>query len=221
MSMKKIIIANALTVTLLAGAGGLGYYFVNETTNYIKTDNAKVDATQYTVTSPATGKLVNWFGKEGKEFEKDGVIGKVKVASPTATDPEHTSLVNIEVPQDSTVALSKGLTNTVVAPGAPLAYTYDLENPWITANIKETDIDNVKVGQEVDVHVDAYKDVKFKGEVTSVGHATASSFSLISQSNGNANYTKVTQVVPVKISIEGVQGYDILPGMNATVRIHK
>ncbi len=221
MSMKKMIIANALTVVLLAGAGGAGYYFINENTNYIKTDNAKVEATQYTITSSATGKLTSWYGKEGKEFEKDSVIGKVKVSSPTPEDPTHTDLVDVEVPQASTVALSKGLTNTVVSPSTPLAYTFDLENPWITANIKETEIKDVKVGHEVDVYIDSFKDAKFKGEVVSVGKATASSFSVLSQSNGNANYTKVTQVVPVKISIEGIQGYDILAGMNATVRIHK
>ena len=79
----------------------------------------------------------------------------------------------------------------------------------------------MNVGQDVDIFVDAFKNTKFTGKVEEVGLATASTFSLLPESNGNANYTKVTQVVPIKISIDDTKGNRILPGMNVSVRIHK
>ncbi|WP_407799091.1 HlyD family efflux transporter periplasmic adaptor subunit, partial [Staphylococcus aureus] len=72
---------------------------------------------------------------------------------------------------------------------------------YITANVDETDLGDVEKGKKVDVKIDG-QDSKMKGKVEQVGKATASSFSLMPSSNSDGNYTKVSQVVPVKISLE-------------------
>lgn len=91
----------------------------------------------------------------------------------------------------------------------------------VTANVEETEIDEVKVGQTVDVYVDSYPDTTLSGEVEQIGMTTAGTFSMMPSSNGTANYTKVAQVIPVKVSLSQEKSLDIRPGMNVTVRIHK
>lgn len=114
---------------------------------------------------------------------------------------------------------TSGVKNTVVAAGSPLAISYDLTKLWVTANIEETKIDDVEIGQDVDIYVDAFPNTTIKGKVEEIGLATAGTFSLLPSNNASGNYTKEVQVIPVKISIDS--NLDLVPGMNVTVRIHK
>ena len=74
-------------------------------------------------------------------------------------------------------------------------------NLFITANYKETQLGNMRVGQEVDIDVDAYKGTTFQGRVDSIGPASQNTFSLIPAQNATGNFVKVTQRLPVRISI--------------------
>lgn len=71
------------------------------------------------------------------------------------------------------------------------------------------------------MYVDAYPDTTLTGKVEQVGLTTANTFSMLPSSNATANYTKVTQVVPVKISLDSAPSKNVVPGMNAEVKIHK
>ncbi|GGB00983.1 HlyD family secretion protein [Macrococcus hajekii] len=215
--MKKIVLVNVLTLLILAIAGIAAFHFYNEATNYVKTDNAKVDGTQLTIASPAAGKLISFDKKVGDDIAKDDTIGEV-MAQGTDGQP---SKMSLKMPQDGTIVKTQATENGFVGAGTPIAYAYNMDELFVTANIKETELDGVKKGQDVDIYVDGYKDTTLDGEVEQIGLATASSFSLLPSSNGNANFTKVTQVVPVKISLSKDKSLDILPGMNVTVRIHK
>ena len=82
--------------------------------------------------------------------------------------------------------------------GNPIAYAYNLDELYITANVDEKDVSSIEKGNDVDVTIDAQGTVS--GKVEHVGQATANSFSLMPSSNSDGNYTKVSQVVPVKIS---------------------
>ena len=66
--MKKLIIVNIITLVVLAAAGIGGYYYYDQATNYIKTDNAKIDGQQLAITAPANGKLEEWNGDFGKTY---------------------------------------------------------------------------------------------------------------------------------------------------------
>ena len=93
----------------------------------------------------------------------------------------------------------------------------DLTNVWLRAYIDETDLGRVKVGQSVDVHVDALGR-SFPGRVVSITPASAATFSLIPPSNSSGNYTKVTQLVPIKVAVES--GGAVLPlGTSVEVKI--
>jgi membrane fusion protein (multidrug efflux system) len=76
------------------------------------------------------------------------------------------------------------------------------------------------MGAQVEISVDTYPDIKFSGKVIQIGSNTASQFSLIPPNNASGNFTKVTQRVPVKISIDkGNSNVNLLPGMSVEVRV--
>ncbi len=89
-----------------------------------------------------------------------------------------------------------------VQPGQPLLSIVDDNALWITANFKETQIARMKPGQQVDITVDAYPGVLFKGRVDSFQPGTGAVFSLLPPQNATGNFVKVVQRVPVKIVIE-------------------
>jgi membrane fusion protein (multidrug efflux system) len=71
---------------------------------------------------------------------------------------------------------------------------------YITANFKETQLGDVRVGQPVDIKVDAYKGVTFEGVVTAIAPASQNTFSLVPAQNATGNFVKVTQRLPVRIT---------------------
>ena len=105
-----------------------------------------------------------------------------------------------------------------VTPGQRLALAHNPAKIWIEANIKETQIRMLKPGQTVEVDVDAYPGISFTGRVMSVGNATTSEFTLLPSPNPSGNFTKITQRLPVRITIQ--QKDDLLrPGMMVEVNI--
>ncbi len=102
---------------------------------------------------------------------------------------------------------------------------YDLKNIWVTANLEETSISVLRSTDKVEISVDAYPEQKFTGRVFQIGSNTASQFSLIPPNNASGNFTKVTQRVPVKISIQPVAAQpgtatpQLLPGMSVEVKV--
>ncbi|MCI0763950.1 HlyD family efflux transporter periplasmic adaptor subunit [Bacillus sp. TL12] len=213
---RRMVIINIITLIVLVGGGIGGYYYYNQAENYLKTDNAKIDGKVIPIASPVAGKLTEWNAEIGKSYNENDKLGSV---SAPGQNGEQT--MDVTIPHSATVVQSNATTNAFVAAGSPIAYAYDMSDLWVTANIEETDVDDVKKGQEVDVYVDAYPNTTLTGKVEQVGLTTANTFSMLPSSNATANYTKVTQVVPVKVSLDHSKSVNIVPGMNVTVRIHK
>ena len=110
----------------------------------------------------------------------------------------------------------------VIQPGQPLMTLIPLEQVWITANFKETQLEDMRVGQRVKVDVDAYGGREFNGKVDSIAAATGSRFSLLPPENATGNFVKVVQRVPVKIVLDAGQDADHLlrPGMSVTPTVY-
>jgi membrane fusion protein (multidrug efflux system) len=110
----------------------------------------------------------------------------------------------------------------VIQPGQPLMTIIPLDQVWITANFKETQLDQMRPGQPVRIQVDAYGGKEFKGHVESIAAATGARFSLLPPENATGNFVKVVQRVPVKIVLE--QGQDpqhlLRPGMSVTPTVY-
>lgn len=95
-----------------------------------------------------------------------------------------------------------------------------VENVWIDANLKETQLTHVREGQAVDIHVDAYPDLDLKGHVGSIAGATGSEFSVLPAQNATGNWVKVVQRVPVRIELETLpENVRLRSGMSVTVEI--
>lgn len=217
MSTKRLLFLNIIILLVLVGGGFGVYAYYNKTVNYLTTDNAQIAGQQVTIAAPANGKLTDWKGNVGDKFSKDSTVGTI-----TTTDTNGKPVnMDVTLPTDGTIVQNSAVQNSFVAAGTPLAQVYDLNNLWVSANIDETIIDEVAVGQDVDIYVDAFPNSTLKGKVQQIGLATAGTFSLLPSTNNTGNYTKVTQVVPVKVSIDDNKGVAIVPGMNVTVRIHK
>lgn len=105
--------------------------------------------------------------------------------------------------------------------GWPMMAVVPLHGVWITANFKETQLENMRVGQEVRIRVDAFPGHDIRGHVLSLAPASAASFSLLPPQNASGNFVKVVQRVPVKIRFEVPPELEnrIVPGMSAVVTV--
>jgi membrane fusion protein, multidrug efflux system len=110
----------------------------------------------------------------------------------------------------------------VVQPGQPLLALVTLEDVWVTANFKETQLNEMRVGQRAIVEVDALGGKQFNGHVDSISAATGAKFSLLPPENATGNYVKVVQRVPVKIVFDPGQDPNHLlrPGMSVTPTVY-
>jgi membrane fusion protein (multidrug efflux system) len=112
------------------------------------------------------------------------------------------SYTTIRAPIDGVVSKKSVNVGDIVSVDQPLMAIADQNHLWIEANLKETQIENVRVGQPVDIHVDAFPHQTFKGYVQSLSAATGATFALIPPDNASGNFTKVVQRVPVRIAID-------------------
>ncbi|MCE4970560.1 HlyD family secretion protein [Staphylococcus chromogenes] len=214
--MKKIITINIVTILLILIIGAVAFYFYNQSANYIKTDNAKVDSEQMKLSSPIPGQITKLNAKEGDKLNEGDTVAEVTGKGQDGQPQK----MEIKMPKDGTIAKLEGQENGMAQAGQPMAYAYNMNELYITANIDETDVKDLSENEKVDVSIDGQSS-QIKGRVDRIGNATASSFSLMPSSNSDGNYTKVTQVVPVKIKLDNQPSKGIVPGMNAEVSIHK
>jgi len=107
-----------------------------------------------------------------------------------------------------------------VQPGQQLLSIVPLDDVWVTANFKETQLRYMRPGQPVEISVDAYGR-KYKGHVDSIAGATGSLFSLLPPENATGNYVKVVQRIPMKIVLDPGSNKDRLlrPGMSVTPKV--
>jgi len=133
-------------------------------------------------------------------------------------------LVNTRIvaPVSGVVARRWVMAGDVVQPGQAILSIYDLRDLWVTAYLEETKLAAIALGDSVTVAVDAYPARPFGGTITMIGAAAASQFSLIPPNNASGNFTKVTQRVPIRISLHPPPAGDsvlLLPGMSVEVTV--
>jgi len=107
--------------------------------------------------------------------------------------------------------------------GQNICAVIDCKNLWITANFKETQLKNLQAGERVSIKIDAYPDLKLEGRVESFSGATGAKFALLPPDNATGNFIKITQRVPVKISIKNLPRDNVqllTPGMSSTVKVY-
>jgi membrane fusion protein (multidrug efflux system) len=120
------------------------------------------------------------------------------------------------------VVSKKGINaGQVVQAGQPLLAIVQIDDVWVTANFKETQLRDMRPGQRAVISVDAYGR-EYKGKVDSIAGATGARFSLLPPENATGNFVKVVQRVPVKIVLDPGQDPEHLlrPGMSVTPTVY-
>lgn len=124
----------------------------------------------------------------------------------------------IKAPCDGTVIRINVQEGENISSGQAIMVIANLDSTWIAANIDEGKVGRIKVGQPVQISIDAYPGRKLKGHVAAIGGATQSMFALIPTENTSGNYTKVVQRIPIKITVDSKE-LVLKPGMSAVVKI--
>jgi membrane fusion protein (multidrug efflux system) len=108
-----------------------------------------------------------------------------------------------------------------VQPGQQLLTVVPLDEVWVTANFKETQLKHMRVGQKATIHVDS-NGRTLKGHVDSIAGATGPLFSLLPPENATGNYVKIVQRIPVKIVLDSGENQDrqLRPGMNVVPDVY-
>ena len=130
----------------------------------------------------------------------------------------------ILAPTDGIISRSSVEVGQLASPGVPLIGFVSLDERWITANFKETDIKDIVAGAEADIEIDALGSQIFHGKVKNIGPATGATFALLPPDNATGNFTKVVQRVPVTIALDGLNPDQIeflRAGLSAFVKVHR
>lgn len=177
--------------------------------------------------------------RNASSSQKQAVISKTNVASKQISVSE----ANIEKAKAALKAAELNLSYTVVTAavdgqvsnikvqegqminqGQSLFYIINMKDTWVVANFKETQLNKIRIGQKVEIKVDAYPDHAFEGEVESFSPATGSRFSLLPPDNATGNFVKTVQRLPVKIILSASNKAELIqmlrPGMNVDVDVH-
>ena len=134
------------------------------------------------------------------------------------------SYTRIMAPSSGVVSKKAVELGQLVQPGQPLMTVVPLDDVWVTANLKETEMAEVTPGDSAEITVDAYDGVRFRGHVESLSPATGAKFSLLPPDNATGNFTKVVQRIPVRIRLDSAAdaAHPLRPGMSvvATIKTH-
>jgi membrane fusion protein, multidrug efflux system len=128
----------------------------------------------------------------------------------------------VRAPAKGVIAKKSVNLGQVIQAGQPLVALVEIDDVWITANFKETQLASMKPGQRATVTVDAYGGRTFEAHVDSIAAATGAKFSLLPPENATGNFVKVVQRVPVKIVLESGQdtGHTLRPGMSVVPTVY-
>jgi multidrug resistance efflux pump len=222
---RRVLLPVVVVVLIVVAVFGFNAY--REGQLYVSTENAQLTGQPVQVGAMNAGRLETLAPSIGSTVRKGDVIAQVALPSQTGMgqsgQPKMGFLgvgdtrVDVQAPFDGIVIAEPVAIGATVAAGAPIVSIVDPTQLWVTANIEETNIGKVKVGQNVTVHVDALR-VDIPGKVEAITPATANTFSLLPSSNASGNFTKVTQLVPVRISVN-LGNQPLLLGANVEVKI--
>ncbi len=158
------------------------------------------------------------------ESQKDVANANVKQAEATLENARlnlsYTVITAAENGKVSKIDLQQG---QFIQAGQALFSLVPQNNAWIVANFKETQMENIRPGQKVEIDVDAFSHHQFEGTVESISPATGAKFALLPPDNASGNFVKTVQRVPVKITFTDKDDELmklLRPGMNVVVDVH-
>jgi multidrug resistance efflux pump len=215
---RLILIPLLIVIALFAIGGGVAYAIYNNYMFY-GTNDAQINGNIINVDAPVSGVLSSLSVKLGDTVTAGEAIGTVTPATASTTGTP--ASIDVTSPINGSVIEIAAVSGQGVAPGLPIIEVTDLSQINVVAYVDEGAINNITPGQSVDITVDAYSGTTFSGHVQQIVQAAAGEFSLLpTQDYASGNFTKVSQRIPVIITLDGTGGKDLVPGMSAEVTIH-
>ncbi|AOW10510.1 HlyD family secretion protein [Flavobacterium gilvum] len=167
---------------------------------------------------------------QGAKSQAKAYVGQIGLSNATISQREaelklalkQLSYAYVIAPCDGIVTKRAFNQGQYVSVGQSLCVVVDVEKHWISANFKETQIEKMKIGDKVKIHLDSHSDIELSGKVESFGGATGAKFSLLPPDNATGNFIKITQRVPVRIAIDNFPAdkkYELFPGLSAFVKV--
>ena len=153
----------------------------------------------------------------------EAAVAQVKQAKAALDQAElNLQYATLKAPVAGIVSRRSVEVGQVVQAGQPLLAIIPLQDVWVTANFKETQLKDMRPGQRATVKVDAYGGQSFTGKVDSIAAATGARFSMLPPENATGNFVKVVQRVPVKIVLDAGQNADeqLRPGMSVVPTVY-
>jgi DHA2 family multidrug resistance protein len=210
--MRPSVLIPSIMLAVILIAGVVGYILYNSY-NFYSTDDAQVAGTMVNLVPPTNGTLIVLNVEVGSYVKANQDIGTVK---PTGLLP----VQHIFAPRTGLIVQVPAVVGQLVSTATTVAQEVDPSSIKVTANVEESAIKNIMVGQQVDIHVDAYNS-NITGHVSQIVGATAGQFSLLpSTDNSSGNYTKVSQRIPVYVKLDAPYDGSLAPGMSVEVTIH-
>jgi multidrug resistance efflux pump len=207
---RKLLLGLLAAVALTA-ATIVGYRFWYDSVHFVSTDNAQISGRLVQVGTLTAGRVSSLPYDVGARVDKDQVVATVSAPVAVGTTSNGASrfefrgtndeLVGVRSPVSGVVVAQAATVGDTVPAGQSLLTVVDPQQLWVTANVDENLVRRVQPGQRVTVHVDTL-DLDQEGRVLAITPASAATFSLLPTQNYSGNFTKVTQLVPVKIELE-------------------
>jgi multidrug resistance efflux pump len=210
---RLVIPVIAVVVVVAAFVGGRAYL---DNLWYVSTDNAQVAGTPVPagVLNPGRVEAINV--QVGSQVHKADVLARVALSTVVSSAAVRE---DVRAPFDGVVIAVPVGVGATVSPGQGIVVLVDPSSLYVNANIDESKIGRVQIGQPVDVHVDALNST-LRGQVQAITDASAATFSLLpSQNSSSGSFTKVAQLVPVQISVD-LSNQPLLVGTSVEVAIH-
>jgi membrane fusion protein (multidrug efflux system) len=163
---------------------------------------------------------------ERVDIQKAKAASEAAKAEQSKADVERARLnleyTEIKAPIAGLVSRRSVEVGQVVQAGQPLLAVVPLDDVWVVANFKESQLRNMRPGLAATVSVDGYGGLEFKGHIESIAAATGARFSLLPPENATGNYVKVVQRIPVKIVLEQPADaqHPLRPGMSVVPTVY-
>ena len=212
-AMRHKVIVSVIIVVIL-GWAAYGVISWHQGSQYVTTDNAYIDAPLISVSSLTVAQVISVNVDIGDRVERQQAVAKI--GTPPFSSSSWTQ--GMVAPVSGYVVAVWTYPGAIVEPGSPIVTLFDDSNIWVMANIDENKIRSVRPGQEVEVTVDSLGGAVIKGKVQGISPATANFF-LLPQQNSAGSFSKVAQLVPVKITLENTDGLRLIPGGSVEVKI--
>jgi multidrug resistance efflux pump len=224
-TIRRLLLPIGAVVLVAAGVFGVNMY--REGQMYVSTENAQLTGTPVQVGAMNAGRVRSITPTVGSAVHKGDPIAVIDLPSQIGTAQNGQpkldflgngdSSITVQSPLDGVVLSVPTTPGATVQAGQALVTVVDPTQMWVNANIEETNVSRLKVGDAVNVHVDALG-TDVAGRVDAITPATANTFSLLPTTSTSGNFTKVTQLVPVRIAVN-LGDQPMLLGSSVEVKI--